>query len=343
MLSSTSVRVFLALFLTLSMAFLGGCASYQQSRALLFEPPEDIPLSAAVEYVPFVAQEDYFCGPSAMSMMLQAQGLEPDLDQLVSMVYVPERKGSFQVELKATARRFELVPYEIKPSMEDLLREVAAGNPVLVLQNLGLESYPTWHYAVVVGYDLPNKEVILHSGMQAHSRTLITTFERTWLTQSEGWGLVISPANTFPRTAEPLPYQKSIESLVKIGKTDLALDAYMNAVEHWPESAALAFGAGNLLYSLKEYEEANQLFLQATQLEPTNASFWNNLSYGSAQLGCPNAKIAASCAKKLDSKNPSFNSTQSDVANLLKSNPEPLVSCAVLPVCPRPSDKNAQN
>ena len=334
MISFFKNRGFPALVFTLAVSLLGGCASYQQSRELLFDPPKDLPLMAEVEYVPFVAQEDYFCGPSAMSMMLQAQGLEPSLDELIAMVYVPERQGSFQIELKAATRRFDLIPYEIKPRMEHLLREVAAGNPVLVLQNLGLESYPTWHYAVVVGYDLPNKEIILHSGMEANSRTLITTFERTWLAQSEGWGLVILPANTFPRTAEPLPYQKSIESLVKIGKTDQALDAYMNAVEHWPVSASLAFGAGNLLYSLNEYEEATQFFFNATQLEPTNASYWNNLAYGSAQLGCASAKSAASCAKKLDPENPSFNSTHSDVIHLLKSNPEPVAECTALPPCP---------
>lgn len=334
MFSSLKTRNNLALLLILTTSLFGGCASYQQSRALLFEPPMDIPQKADVEYVPFVAQEEYFCGPSALSMMLQAQGLEPSLEQLISMVYVPERKGSFQVELKAAARRFDLVPYEIKPNMEDLLREVAAGNPVLVLQNLGLESYPTWHYAVVIGYDLPNKEVVLHSGTEASSRTLITTFERTWLTQSNGWGMVILPADRFPRTAEPLPYQKSIESLVKIGKTDLALDAYIHAIEHWPDTASLAFGAGNLLYSLNEYEEANQFFLQATRIEPTNAVFWNNLSYSSAQLGCPGATTAAACAKELDSENPAFQSTQSDVIELLRSNAEPLAECAPFPLCP---------
>ncbi|KZY59006.1 hypothetical protein A3737_24480, partial [Oleiphilus sp. HI0065] len=323
-----------AFALALVLSLLHGCASHQQSRALMFEPPEDIPSRANVEYVPFVGQAEYFCGPSAMSMMLQAQGLEPDLDQLVSMVYVPERKGSFQVELKAATRRFDLIPYEIKPNMEDLLREVAAGNPVLVLQNLGLKSAPTWHYAVVVGYDLPNKEVILHSGMEANAHFLITTFERTWLAQSDGWGMVISAANTFPRTAEPLPYQKSIESLVNIGKTDLALDAYIHAVEHWPESAALAFGAGNLLYNLNEYEEANQFFFQATQLEPSNAIYWNNASYSAAQLGCSNALMAVECAITLDGDNPAFKSTHNEVIELLKQNPKPLIDCPAYSSCP---------
>ena len=316
------------------MSLLGGCANYQQSRALLFEPPSGIPAEASVDFVPFVAQEDYFCGPSAMSMMLQAQGLEPDLDELVSMVYVPERKGSFQLELKAAARRFELIPYEIEPSLEDLLKEVAAGNPVLVLQNLGLESFPTWHYAVVVGYDLKNKEVILHSGLEANTRMLITTFERTWLNQSDGWGLVILPPNEIPRTAQALPYQKTIESFVEIGRTDLALDAYVHAVEHWPDSSSLAFGTGNLLYSLNEYEEANRFFLQAVSFEPSNAVYWNNLSYSSAQLGCDDAKKAAACAKTLDSENPAFTSTENDVIELLKSNARPQAKCASLPTCP---------
>jgi len=54
----------------------------------------------------------------------------------------------------AAARRNGFVAIELAPNLSDLLAEIAAGNPVVVLQNLALDWYPAWHYAVAIGYDL---------------------------------------------------------------------------------------------------------------------------------------------------------------------------------------------
>ena len=67
-------------------------------------------------------------------------------------VYLPERKGSLQVEMLAAARRHGMVSYQLAPRFEDMMREIAAGTPVVVLQNLGVFS-SGWHYAVAIGYD----------------------------------------------------------------------------------------------------------------------------------------------------------------------------------------------
>lgn len=40
------------------------------------------------------------------------------------------------------SRRNGLPAYPLKPKLEAVLREVAAGNPVLVFQNLSLPIYP---------------------------------------------------------------------------------------------------------------------------------------------------------------------------------------------------------
>ena len=78
-------------------------------------------------------------------------------------VYLPERKGSLQVEMLAAARRHGMVSYQLAPRFEDLLREIAAGTPVIVLQNLGVFS-GGWHYAVAIGYDYDSGQLILRSG-----------------------------------------------------------------------------------------------------------------------------------------------------------------------------------
>jgi len=52
-----------------------------------------------------------------------------------------------------------MVAYQLEPRLEDVLREVAAGTPVIVLENYGFRIWPVWHYSVVVGYDLDAGEI----------------------------------------------------------------------------------------------------------------------------------------------------------------------------------------
>jgi tetratricopeptide (TPR) repeat protein len=325
----------LAPFLFILFCFtLPGCAHYQQSRAILSAVPADLPLSHLIENTPFVAQEDFFCGPSAMSMMLQAQGLNPDLDELVSMVYVPERQGSFQIELKAAARRYELLPYELDPTLESVLREVAAGNPVLVLQNLGLTFSPTWHYAVVIGYDLLEKEVILHSGMEAQTRMLLTTFERTWIHYSSAWALTVMPPEKIPATANPFAFQKALEDLVSVGLSRPALTGYEAARNRWSENTLHAVGFANLLYQQQDFVRSAEQFLHAIELDPEHLPAWNNMAYALSNLGCENAIDAAQCAIKLAPESASVKSTLSDVQTQLESRKSAVQTCPNLPLCP---------
>ena len=95
--------------------------------------PEQVELAT-----PFFPQEEYQCGPAALATALVSAGAQTTPEALVPQVYVPERKGSFQVEMLAAARRHGMVSYALAPKFEDLLREIAAGTPVIVLQNLGI-------------------------------------------------------------------------------------------------------------------------------------------------------------------------------------------------------------
>ena len=92
-------------------------------------------------------------------MALAWSGLRIDPDDLAPQVYTPSLKGSLQPAMITAARRHSRVAYPISGA-NALLQEIAAGHPVIVLQNLGLSWIPVWHYAVVIGYDL-NQEVII--------------------------------------------------------------------------------------------------------------------------------------------------------------------------------------
>ena len=146
-----------------SLALLGGCAT--QTAALRFGAVEGLPRCAELVDTPFFPQDQrYLCGPESLAAVLQATGLAVTPPDLVPQVYVPGRQGSLQAEMLAATRRQGAVAYVLPPRLEALLREVAAGTPVVILQNLGLQWAPTWHYAVVVGYDLDEGLVLLRSG-----------------------------------------------------------------------------------------------------------------------------------------------------------------------------------
>ena len=146
-----------------------GCSSVPPriSRQLT----ENLTARHELDSVPFYPQKAYQCGPAALAMVLEWSGINVDPDTLVPEVFTPSHKGSLQSALIGTARRHSRIAYPIS-SLSDMLTEVAAGHPVIVLQNLGLSWYPVWHYAVVVGYDLPQGIVILHSGVTRERRFL---------------------------------------------------------------------------------------------------------------------------------------------------------------------------
>lgn len=65
----------------------------------------------------------------------------------------------------AAPRRYGMVSYQLAPRFEDVLREVAAGIPVIVLQDYGIWPFSSiWHYAVVAGYDYSKSDLVMRSG-----------------------------------------------------------------------------------------------------------------------------------------------------------------------------------
>src|SRR5207248_928581 len=170
---------------------LAGCATLQL-QALVGSRSAGIPQRAELEAVPFFPQEDYQCGPAALAMVLSAGGKAIEPEVLRPQVYLPDRHGSLQIEMLAATRRNGFVAIELAPSLPDLLAEIAAGNPVVVLQNLALDWYPAWHYAVAIGYDLKARRITLRSGTERRLQMPLDTFEHTWR-RSGYWAILAHP------------------------------------------------------------------------------------------------------------------------------------------------------
>ncbi len=289
-----SARVFQAALICLFC--LGGCAVTSHHPPLLHAEERGLPRTVALDDTPFFPQTRYQCGPAALATVLQAQGLDASPGALSPQVYLPGRKGSLQVEMIAAARQHGGLPYVLDPSFAALLAEVAAGNPVLVLQNLGLSLLPVWHYAVVTGYDLDQEMLTLRSGKLKRRQTSFAVFRRTWR-RAGNWALVVMPAGGIPATATVTAYLKAALALEEAGLTTQATEAYRAATGRWPGQAGAWLMRGNLAYAAQRIDEAVEALLQATRLAPTDIRTWNNLAYALRAQGCAEqAKAALQCA-----------------------------------------------
>jgi tetratricopeptide (TPR) repeat protein len=266
-------------------ALLGGCAGLlPQTYSLREQPPSGLPPKAELRDVPFHAQEEYHCGPAALAMALNAAGVGATPEELVEQVYLPGRKGSLQVEMLVAARRNGMVAYELAPRLEDVLREVAAGTPVIVLENYGFRIWPIWHYAVVVGYDLDAGEIIRRSGMKPRQTMPFPVFEYVW--KDEGyWAMVAVPPGRVPTTATEERYASAVVALEKSGQLRNAQLAYDAMLKRWPSSLAGMMGRGNTAYALKDPATAESAFRQAAQEHPDAVAALNNLAHILAEHG----------------------------------------------------------
>ncbi|EOQ78897.1 hypothetical protein K652_20092 [Pseudomonas aeruginosa VRFPA02] len=274
---------------------LGGCA--QPPRL----PPESAALPARVELreVPFFPQEAYQCGPAALATMLGQRGLALTPGQLKDEVFIPGREGSLQLEMVAAARRHGMLVYPLQGGLESVLEEVAAGNPVLVLQNQAFSWWPRWHFAVVVGFDRERRELVLRSGITRRWVTDFTSFESTWK-RSGRWAVLTLPGDRLPATAAAVPWLKAASDSEETGHPKVARRAYEEAVRRWPEDAFAWFALGNSRYAAGDSAAAEQAMLTSVERRVDFAAGWFNLSQLLAERGCAApARQAQACARAL--------------------------------------------
>jgi len=271
--------------------FLGACATSPQTRLLLDNPP-DLPPVVELTEVPFFPQQQYHCGPAALAGIINFRGVEVTPDEIARRVYIPELQGSLQVEIAAATRHYGLLAVQLDGQLESLLRELAAGNPVFLLQNLALESFPQWHYEILVGYDLTQRHMILRSGVNRRITRSFALFEKTW--QRAGhWALVVVNPDTLPPTASAQAYLAAVVEMEQVGGLESARQGYATALRRWPDNLLALGGLGNSAYALGDFAAAESAFRAALAIAPDQAGLWNNLAYALARQGRREASLEA--------------------------------------------------
>jgi len=322
-----------------------GCSNARQTRALQLHPPGQLPAATELVETRFIPQQRYQCGPAALATVLQAQAIEVSAEQLVDAVYIPALHGSLTQEITAAARRYGLLAYRLQPALEDLLTEVARGNPVLVYQNLGLSWLPKWHFAVVVGYSLPEAELVLRSGTTRRRRTPLATFERTW-SRGDYWALVVLPPGDLPATARLTDTLRAVRELELTAGSEPARPAYRAATVRWPDEPLPWLALGNSQYTLGKYAAAEQAFRQATRVAPREPEGWNNLAFALLHNSCPQQALhAARCAVfTAGDGNPRYRESEHEIRAAVRGTDDPRCLAVNCPASPlqrlSPSDRS---
>lgn len=268
----------------LVLALLAGCAQMvPQTIALRTGWPAGVPQTVELKTVPFFPQEDYQCGPAALATTLAYSGAPVTPESLVSQVFLPARKGSLQLEMLAAARQHGRISYVLSPHYPALLREIAAGNPVIVLQDVG-PMFTDWHYAVVNGFDYPSGTIWLRSGREPREAMPFTAFERTWM-KSNYWSMVVTPPDRIPVTAAEDDWLRAVLAFARVDRGDGAKRAYAAVLQRWPDNVPAAIGLANEYHARGALADAAAVLQRARQGHPDSVIVANNLAQTLSDMG----------------------------------------------------------
>jgi Tetratricopeptide repeat len=273
------IEVTLRALAVAALGVLAGCATPQMPEV----GQSGLPARAEVASVPFHPQTGNDCGPAALATVLGWSGVPATPEEVAGQVLTPGREGSLGHDLVAAARRVDRLAVPVH-GLEPLLAELAAGHPVLVLQNLGLDWYPQWHYAVAIGYGLEAGTLTLRSGEEAEQVMPLATFARTWERGGQ-WALLVLPPDRLPATADATAVLQAAAGLEQAGRHEAAAAAYAAALGRWPDNFAALIGLGNARYAAGQLAGAEAAFRTAVSFHPEEAAAWNNLAHVLAAKG----------------------------------------------------------
>jgi tetratricopeptide (TPR) repeat protein len=269
--------------MAIAAGLLGGCAT---------TPPTAAPTGDRIELndVPFYPQKRYQCGPAALATALGASGVTVTPDALTPAVYLPGRKGSLQAELVVAARRYARVAVQIRGNEQALIDQLHAGQPVLVLLNLGFSWLPVWHYAVVVGYEPDTASFVLRSGTSRRKTMTAGALARSWA-YSQYWAVVVSTLDTVPTAASTTQWLAAIAPFESLGPLDLAEQGYRAAITRWPDAALAWTALGNIAARRSQWSVAADDYGRALALQDSVAAR-NNRANAWGELKCRSLALA---------------------------------------------------
>jgi tetratricopeptide (TPR) repeat protein len=282
-------RTIRTLFMLIALTAVTGCAG-----SLSLEPSDfgdyQVPRRHQISNIPLIQQQQYFCGPAALTAILRHQHQDASQTILAEEVFNTQEEGTFQYDMLYALRSRGLLATPVN-NLQDVITEVSKDNPVLVFLNLGLSFAPKWHYAVATGYDLDADLIYLHGGRNVQDIMPFSTFGHTWR-RTNYWAYVVTTPPRLPVTADAHTLDDIVPRFEDLGQLDAAKKTYMALIQRSPERSQPYFGLGNVYLNQQQYAQAETAYRHGLKLEPNNPYIANNLAYALSGQG----EMAEACA-----------------------------------------------
>jgi hypothetical protein len=263
-------------FLIAFILLLQGCMTAPQTN-LLLQQSTTLPTAHEIPNVPFFPQEEYYCGPTTLAEILNFYDQEVVPEAIAPTLFIPERRGSLQIEMVASIRQYGMLGYAVQGDLNQLLALVSEDKPVIVLQNQRLSWYPLWHYALVIGYDLETQTVILHTGVDERRIVSMELFENTWR-KGNYWLLAAIPPEQSSDQFDPFLYLSAARDLIEVGQEQAGITALETATNQWSDYWLSYFLLGN--YFLQRNPQVALNWFKKGALAGSNeTTYLNNYAY----------------------------------------------------------------
>ena len=165
-----------ALLLTAGVLFTHGGCAVGTGAVPFTEAPA--PLSSVIAGVPFLPQEEDTCGPYSLAMVLGFLGQNVDTAEIVRETRTEGLKGTLITDLTGAARRRGFAAEVVDLDLPRLRDRISAGDPVILLVDLGIWTLSRPHYLVAYGWTPDG--VVAHSGRERGKVIPFSTLDAQW-------------------------------------------------------------------------------------------------------------------------------------------------------------------
>jgi len=131
-----------------------------------FQPDREITARTVRLEVSFIPQtQSNDCGPSALAAVLAFHGRDVSLDEVTRRVFTPVMERTLLADMENYARSLGFSTRSGRGDLALLRDWINAGNPVILMLDMGGKMVSQGHYVVVYGHDPDG--FLMHIGTRA--------------------------------------------------------------------------------------------------------------------------------------------------------------------------------
>lgn len=234
--------------------------------------------AADLNELPWLKQDGNQGGPAALAMALAASGVKVTPDELTTLVRDHVTGEVPQKAITAGAAHYGRVGYVMKSKQLDLdvVREVQAGHPPLLLLHTGLLN-KQWQYALVIGVDPVASMFTIRTGTAERQQMSFGDLLAQWR-DSAYWAVLVLHAEDMPEAVSAGSWIAAAAELEQAGQPAAAAQAYAGLTGRWPDNALAWIGQGRSNRAAGQLQAATEAYLTALKLQPESASAHNGLA-----------------------------------------------------------------